>query len=73
MARAPTEFYRLIRIEHILCFADNVFGDKDKAYSWLLRPNRSLDNRTPLNLLHNETDIHQIEILLGRIQHGICS
>ncbi|OJW50140.1 MAG: hypothetical protein BGO67_02085 [Alphaproteobacteria bacterium 41-28] len=70
---SPEESDRLAMVERIVNFANDVFGNKDKAYTWLRRPNRSLENQTPLDLLHSEMGTRLVETLLERIQHGIYS
>jgi putative toxin-antitoxin system antitoxin component (TIGR02293 family) len=70
---SPEESDRLAVVERIVSFAEDVFGDKNKAHAWLRRPNRSLENQTPLDLLHSEIGTRLVETILGRIQHGIYS
>ena len=69
----PEEIDHLALAERVVSLANDVFDDKDKAYAWLRRPNRSLENRAPLDLLHTEIKIHYVETLLDRIQHGVYS
>lgn len=70
---SPEESDRLAMVERIVNFAEDVFGDKMKAHTWLRRPNRSLENQTPMDLLYGETGTRIVETLLERIQHGIYS
>ncbi|MBS0271534.1 MAG: DUF2384 domain-containing protein [Proteobacteria bacterium] len=70
---SPEESDRLAMVERIVNFAEDVFGDKAKAHTWLRRPNRSLENQTPMDLLYGETGTRIVETLLERIQHGIYS
>lgn len=70
---SPEESDRLAMVERIVNFAEDVFGDRTKAHAWLRRPNRSLENQTPMDLLYGETGTRIVETLLERIQHGIYS
>lgn len=69
----PEESERIAMIEHLLDFANAVFGDKEIAYLWLRTPNPSLENERPFDLIYDESGRRMIENLLGRIQHGIYS
>lgn len=70
---SPEESDRIAMVERVVAFAEDVFGDKNKAYDWLRRPNRTLENQMPLDLLHSEAGTRMVEALLGRIQHGVYS
>ena len=70
---SPEESDRLAVLERIVSFSEDVFGDKNKAHAWLRRPNPSLENQPPLDLLHTEIGTRLVETILGRIQHGIYS
>lgn len=70
---SPTESDRIAMVERVVSLSEDVFADNDKAHLWLRRPNRALDNQTPLDLLHNEAGTRMVEALLERIQHGIYS
>jgi putative toxin-antitoxin system antitoxin component (TIGR02293 family) len=64
---------RLVRLARVGTHAVRVFGTDDKAAAWLHRPNRALNNRTPLNLLQTDLGAKQVEDVLGRIEHGVLS
>lgn len=70
---SPEESDRIAMVERVVAFAEDAFGDKNKAYIWLRKPNRALENQTPLDLLHSEAGTRLVEALLGRIQHGVYS
>ncbi len=52
-------------------FAEEVFGDKEKAHNWLRRANRSLRNRKPLELLKTAFGRKIVEDVLSRIAYGV--
>ncbi|MBI3059353.1 MAG: DUF2384 domain-containing protein [Deltaproteobacteria bacterium] len=64
---------RLLRLARIGAQAAEVLGSEEKAARWLRRPNRSLENRVPLELLDSDIGARQVEDVLGRIEHGVVS
>jgi putative toxin-antitoxin system antitoxin component (TIGR02293 family) len=69
----PVESDRLYRLARVACMAIQVLGSHEKAGHWLERPNRALGGATPLSLLDTDIGVHQVEAVLGRIEHGIFS
>lgn len=70
---SPEESDRIAMVERVVALAEDAFGDKNKAHLWLRKPNRALENQTPLDLLHSDAGTRLVEALLGRIQHGVYS
>lgn len=64
---------RLVRLARGLAEAEDTFGDMGKAASWLRRPTAALGGEKPLFLLKTDDGARQVEILLGRIGHGIAA
>ena len=64
---------RLTRLARMLVRAEEAIGDQEKAYSWLIKPNRALGGQSPLSLLDNDTGTLSVERVLGRIEHGVYS
>lgn len=67
----PEESDRLVRVGRIGALAEEIFGDSQKAASWLRRPNRALVNESPLRQLDTDIGVRQVENLLLRIAHGV--
>jgi putative toxin-antitoxin system antitoxin component (TIGR02293 family) len=67
----PDESDRLYRIARVAGQAVSVFGDENKATTWLQRPNRALNGELPIRLLDTDIGARQVEDILGRIEHGI--
>jgi hypothetical protein len=65
------ESENLVRILEIKTLADRVFGDETKAEAWLHRPNASLTDQKPIDLLEDELGAAVVRELLERIDHGI--
>ena len=51
--------------------ATRVFGDEEKAESWLNRPNTSLSGRKPVDLLKDELGAAVVREILEQIDHGM--
>jgi putative toxin-antitoxin system antitoxin component (TIGR02293 family) len=68
----PDQSDRLSRVLRIIDNADETFGDRAKAHTWLRRPNQLLDGEAPLDRLDTDFGIRQVEAILGRIAHGLA-
>jgi len=67
------ESVRLARIARVALTAVETFGSSEKAHAWLRRPNRALRSHTPLSLLDTDDGARLVEVVLGRIAHGLFS
>jgi putative toxin-antitoxin system antitoxin component (TIGR02293 family) len=68
---AADESDRLYRIVRVAAQAIEVFGTEAAAAEWLRRPNRSLGGEAPLHFLDTDVGTRQVEVTLGRLEHGI--
>ena len=64
---------RLLRLGRVAARVEEVLGTAEKAGSWLKKPNRALGGLVPLEQLDTDIGAHQIEEILGRIEHGLYS
>lgn len=64
---------RLLRLGRIAALAEEVLGSRDKAVSWLRKPNRALGGTDPLDRLDTDLGAKQVEQILARIAHGVYS
>ncbi|RJF89056.1 DUF2384 domain-containing protein [Oleomonas cavernae] len=69
----PEQSDRVVRIARIVALAVECFGSEAKARVWLRRPSRLLENEAPLDRLDTEAGARAVEVLLGRIAHGIAA
>ncbi len=69
----PDESDRIFRFARIAARASDVLGSDEKAGLWLHRSNRALGGSPPLTLLGTDAGIEQIEMVLGRLEHGVYS
>lgn len=68
---SAVESDRLYRLARIVGKAADVFGDETTALSWLKEPLSALRGQTPLEVVKTEPGVQPVELLLGRIEHGI--
>jgi putative toxin-antitoxin system antitoxin component (TIGR02293 family) len=62
----------LVRLARILLLAEDVFGERTKAISWLMSgPNAALAGESPISVLATETGARLVETMLVQIDHGI--
>jgi putative toxin-antitoxin system antitoxin component (TIGR02293 family) len=62
---------RVVRVARIVALAENVFGNRDKALSWLRSKDDRINDRTPLSMLHTESGGRLVESMLWQIDEGI--
>jgi len=69
----PEQSDRLVRVARVLAAAEETFGSREKAGTWLRRPTTALAGECPLELLDTDEGAREVETLLGRIAHGIAA
>jgi len=62
---------RVLRLARLLSQAESVYGSRERALSWLRRPNPRLRNRTPLEMAKTDTGSRIVEELLVQIDEGM--
>jgi putative toxin-antitoxin system antitoxin component (TIGR02293 family) len=63
----------MLRVARTISLADQVFGNHEKALTWLRQGDERLKDRTPLSMLHTESGGRLVENLLWQIDEGIYS
>ncbi len=69
----PEQSDRLVRVARVIAAAEETFGSHETAAAWLRRPTTALAGEPPLDLLDTDEGAREVEILLGRIGHGIAA
>ncbi len=69
----PEQSDRLVRVARVIAAAEETFGSREKAGTWLRRPTTVLAGESPLELLDTDEGAREVETLLGRIAHGIAA
>jgi hypothetical protein len=72
-AEEPEKPGCLIRLFEIKPLAERVFGDEQKANSWLNRANSLFSGQRPIDLLQDELGTAVVREALEQIDHGIFS
>ena len=68
----PSESDRLVRIARLEAMAVAMMrGNASAAGQWLRTPHDLLDRETPLERASTETGARDVELLIGRLQHGV--
>jgi putative toxin-antitoxin system antitoxin component (TIGR02293 family) len=68
---SPEESDRLARVAKIFQRAREVFGDAEKARSWINTRLAAFDGETPLQRADTSLGANQVEDVLGRIDYGV--
>ncbi len=64
---------RLIELTRLFHKGISVFNSKEKFVTWLNRPNKSLDNQLPIELIETNLGIDLVLDELLKIEHGVFS
>jgi putative toxin-antitoxin system antitoxin component (TIGR02293 family) len=64
---------RAVRLLRIQTIAEDTFGSKDKAATWLRRPLAELSGEAPLDIAQTEAGARVIEIILAKIGWGAAA
>jgi putative toxin-antitoxin system antitoxin component (TIGR02293 family) len=52
--------------------AEQIFGNKAKADTWLNKPKNTFGGSTPLELVHSEAGYELVKTELERLSHGFA-
>jgi putative toxin-antitoxin system antitoxin component (TIGR02293 family) len=64
---------RLIDLARLFHRGMEVFDEKEKFLLWLNRPNKSLDNQLPIELIETNMGMDLVMDELLKIEHGVFS
>jgi len=68
----PDESDRVLRASRLFDRASELFeGDREAARKWLRSPQAGLGGETPMDFASTEVGAHEVERLLGRLEHGV--
>ncbi len=56
--------------QSVIHLAEEIFGDRDKAITWLARPNEALGGQPPIMLCGTETGTKQVKRILHALDWG---
>lgn len=66
----PQASQTVTRLEHILSFARNVWGNETDAMEWITRPHMELHGATPISILRTEAGGRAVEGILAALEFG---
>jgi len=66
----PLASQTVTRLEHILSFALNIWGNETDAMEWLTNPHMELRGATPFSLLKTESGGRAVEAILAALEYG---
>ena len=64
---------RLVRLARVQALAEDVFGDAEKANTWLRQGLGMLNGQAPLELARTEAGVRVVEQILGKIDWGAAA
>lgn len=62
---------KAVRVARITAMAEQVFGEPERAWRWLRKPQRRFDSKGPIDMLATEAGARIVEETLVQIDHGI--
>lgn len=69
----PEEGDRFARFAEVLALATHIFGDRERAMTWLRTPKSRLDGAVPLHLMRTHTGTELVTNLLNQGRHGMLA
>jgi putative toxin-antitoxin system antitoxin component (TIGR02293 family) len=58
-------------VARIAAMAEQVFGEPERAWRWLRKPQQRFDGKAPIDMLATEAGARLVEEMLIQIDHGI--
>ncbi|SPF53510.1 conserved hypothetical protein [Candidatus Sulfopaludibacter sp. SbA4] len=68
---SQAESDKAVRVARIAAMAEQVFGEPDRAWRWLRKPQRRFDGKAPIEMLATEAGARLVEEMIVQIDHGI--
>ena len=65
------ESEKVIRLARVFLESMDIFKDETKVATWLKKPNRSLESRSPISFLDSDIGAEGVLAVLGRIRDGV--
>jgi putative toxin-antitoxin system antitoxin component (TIGR02293 family) len=64
---------KAVRVARITAYAEQVFGESERAWRWLRKPKHQFDGRTPIEMLATEASARLVEEMIVRIDDGMAA
>jgi len=62
---------KAVRVARITATAEQVFGEPERAWRWLRKPQQRFDGKAPIDMLTTEAGARLVEEMLVQIDQGI--
>jgi putative toxin-antitoxin system antitoxin component (TIGR02293 family) len=62
---------RIFRLATLFQKAVELFGNLDSARKWFVAPQRALGGKPPLRCAETTVGAREVEMLIGRLEHGV--
>jgi putative toxin-antitoxin system antitoxin component (TIGR02293 family) len=62
---------KAVRVARITAMAEQVFGERERAWRWLRKPKRNFGGKMPLGMLATEAGARLVEEMIVQIDSGI--
>src|SRR5271157_1249525 len=62
---------KAVRVARITAMAEQVFGEPERAWRWLRKPQQRFDGKAPIDMLATEAGARLVEEMLVQIDQGI--
>jgi putative toxin-antitoxin system antitoxin component (TIGR02293 family) len=60
-----------MHVARVAAVAKRVFGEPERAWRWLRKPNWNFESRTPVEMLATKAGARLVEEMIAQIDHGI--
>jgi len=62
---------RILLLADTLAYGQTVFEDKDRFNAWMKKNNKSLGDKTPIEMMDTLYGTQEVKKLIGRIEYGV--
>jgi len=62
---------KAVRVARVTATAEQVFGEPERAWRWLRKPQPRFDGKTPVEMLATEAGARLVEEMIGQIDYGM--
>ena len=70
-ALTPDESDKALRAARVLSLAEQVFANKDKAFSWMRKAKKRFNGESPMEMLQSEAGARLVEQMLIQVDEGM--
>jgi putative toxin-antitoxin system antitoxin component (TIGR02293 family) len=67
----PDESDKALRAARVLSLAEQVFANRDKAFSWMRKAKKRFNGETPMEMLQTEAGARLVEQMLIQVDEGM--